>query len=366
MPFQIIRNDITQMAVDAIVNTANPNPEYGSGIDCAVYEGAGKDVLLKARKEIGSVDAGNSVITSGFNLPCKFIIHTVGCAWQDGNNGEEDIVRECYKSAFKLALENNLESIAFPLISSGRYGFPKGIALRIALSEISTFLSENDMDVYLVVFDEKSFELSGELFGGIDSYISQNYVEEKKAQEYEAYFMLPESLDEVTDSDSGPVKNHKRRKSPLFGARAGEAGDGCMPRSCENLFAKPARSLDDCIKNLDKTFMELVFSFADAKGFTDVQVQRQSNLDKKTFSKLKCGNSKNPSKSTALALAVGLELNIDDTKDLLSRAGFALSPCSRRDLIVQYFIEAGVYSIDEINVALFEHDEPLLGSIVKE
>lgn len=366
MPFQIIRNDITQMAVDAIVNTANPNPEYGSGIDCAVYEGAGKDALLKARKEIGSVDAGNSVITSGFNLPCKFIIHTVGCTWQGGNCGEDDVVRKCYQSAFKLALENDLESIAFPLISSGRYGFPKGIALRIALSEISSFLSENDMDVYLVVFDEKSFELSGELFGGVDSYISQNYVEEKHAQEYITYSVMSESRDEENDSDLGLIKNRKRRKSPLLGARAVEDGDGFAPRSFEAEIKMPARSLDDCIKNLDKSFMELVFSFADAKGFTDVQVQRQSNLDKKTFSKLKCGNSKNPSKSTALALAIGLKLNIDDTKDLLSRAGFALSPCSRRDLIVQYFIEAGVYSIDEINVALFEHDEPLLGSIVKE
>lgn len=367
MPFQIVRNDITRMAVDAIVNTANPFPGYGAGTDTAVYQGAGPDELLKDRHEIGFIEQGSSAITPGYNLPAKYIIHTVGCGWQGGNRGEEDIVRKCYQSSFAIAKEQKLESIAFPLLSSGSYGFPKGIALRIALSEISDFLKENDMMVYLVVFDEKSFELSGELFGGIDSYISQNYVAEKEESEYPTYW----HLDGAFAGGVSPNRNRRLGRRVLESAKASECFeedyDECSVQSIiEAPVAKKKKSLDDCIKNLDKTFMELVFSFADEKGFSDVEVQRKANLDKKTFSKLKCGNSKNPSKSTALALAIGLELNIDDTKDLLSRAGYALSPCSKRDLIVQYFIEAEAYDIDAINVALFEHDEQLLGSVAKE
>ena len=324
MPFQIVRNDITKMHVDAIVNTANPKPGYGAGIDSAVYEAAGKDKLLAKRHEIGAIDRGTSVITDGYNLPAKFIIHTVGTPWQGGKAGEEDIIRKCYRSVFDVAVNNNISSLAIPLLASGSYGFPKGIALRIALSEIEAFMSESDMDVYLVVFDEKSVSLSSELYGDIDEYINDNYVEEKNQEEY------PDSYDVCL---SAPVLEEER-------------------------------SLDDVVNNLDKTFMELVFSFADAKGLTDVEVQKKANLDRKAFSKLKCGTTKNPSKSTALALAVALELDLDDTKDLLSRAGLALSPCSKQDVIVQYFIEKKAYDIYEINLALFEHGEQLLGTQV--
>ncbi len=323
MPFQIVRNDITKMQVDAIVNTANPMPGYGSGIDSAVYEVAGKDKLLRKRHEIGAIDQGTSVMTEGYRLPAKYIIHTVGAAWQCGNAGEEDIIRKCYKSVFQIAMENDLTSLAIPLLASGSYGFPKGIALRIALSEIESFMSTSDMEVYLVVFDNKSVSLSSELYGDIEEYISDNYVEEKYQEEYPDLFL--------------------ELCSPLF---------------------EEQRSLDDILNNLGKTFMELVFSFADAKGMTDVDVQKKANLDRKTFSKLKCGTTKNPSKTTALALAIALELNIDETEDLLSRAGLALSPCSKQDVIVQYFIEKEAYDIYEINVALFEHGVPLLGKSV--
>ncbi|MCR5772414.1 MAG: macro domain-containing protein [Butyrivibrio sp.] len=324
MPFQIVRNDITKMQVDAIVNTANPMPEYGAGIDSAVYEAAGKDKLLAKRHEIGAIDRGTSVITDGYNLPAKFIIHTVGTAWKGGKAGEEDIIRKCYRSVFDLAVNNNISSLAIPLLASGSYGFPKGIALRIALSEIEAFMSESDMDVYLVVFDEKSVSLSSEFYGDIDEYINDNYVDEKNQEEYSDSFDL---------CLSAPILDVER-------------------------------SLDDVVNNLDKTFMELVFSFADAKGLTDVEVQKKANLDRKAFSKLKCGTTKNPSKSTALALAVALELDLDDTKDLLSRAGLALSPCSKQDVIVQYFIEKKAFDIYEINLALFEHGEQLLGTQV--
>ena len=179
MPFQIIRNDITKMQVDAIVNPANPMPGYAAGIDSAVYKAAGEEKLLRRRQEIGAIVPGSSFITDGYNLPAKYIIYTVGTAWQGGTSDEETILRKCYRSIFRLALEHHILSLAIPLLASGSYGFPKGIALRIALSEIESFLSENDIELYLVVFDEKSYSLSTELYGDIDEYINKHYVEKR-------------------------------------------------------------------------------------------------------------------------------------------------------------------------------------------
>ena len=375
MPFQIVRNDITKMQVDAIVNTANPFPGYGAGIDTAVYEAAGVDDLLAKRHEIGTVEPGTSFITEGYRLPAKYIIHTVGTSWHGGKEGEEAVIRNCYKSVFTLALENDIESLAIPLLASGCYGFPKGIALRIALSEIESIMSDHDMELYLVVFDEKAFSLSSELYGDIESYISDNYVEEKSQEEYADEIPAERGVPEPSETGSpenillslaGGAASAGRffgkaresiKGSPFHGAAAKSIS------ACEES-AAPAglsRSLEDVVNDLDKTFMELVFSFADSKGMTDVEVQKKANLDRKAFSKLKCGTTKNPSKSTALALAVALELSLDDTKDLLSRAGLALSPCSKQDVIVQYFIEREAYDIFEINIALFEHGEPPLG-----
>ena len=382
MPFQIVRNDITKMHVDAIVNTANPMPGYGAGIDSAVYEAAGKDKLLAKRHEIGAIDRGTSVITDGYNLPAKFIIHTVGTAWQGGKTGEEDIIRNCYRSVFDVAVNNDIASLAIPLLASGSYGFPKGIALRIALSEIEAFMSVSDMDVYLVVFDEKSVFLSSELYGDIDEYINDNYVEEKNQEEYPDSYGRTESVVQRSESFAGGLasigavprflKANKAEKRKKKGSnKKAESIEAAFEDEEEMLSSdmclsapilEEERSLEDVVNNLDKTFMELVFSFADAKGLTDVEVQKKANLDRKAFSKLKCGTTKNPSKATALALAVALELDLDDTKDLLSRAGLALSPCSKQDVIVQYFIEKEAYDIYEINVALFEHGEQLLGT----
>ena len=384
MPFQIVRNDITKMHVDAIVNTANPMPGYGARIDSAVYEAAGKDKLLAKRHGIGPIERGTSVITDGYNLPAKFIIHTVGTAWQGGKTGEEDIIRNCYRSVFDVAVNNDIASLAIPLLASGSYGFPKGIALRIALSEIEAFMSVSDMDVYLVVFDEKSVSLSSELYGDIDEYINDNYVEEKNQEEYPDSYGRTESVVQRSESFAGGLasigavprflkankaqKRQKKGSSKKAGAIEDSFEDEEEMLSSDMCLSAPIleeeRSLDDVVNNLDKTFMELVFSFADAKGLTDVEVQKKANLDRKAFSKLKCGTTKNPSKSTALALAVALELDLDDTKDLLSRAGLALSPCSKQDVIVQYFIEKEAYDIYEINVALFEHGEQLLGKQV--
>lgn len=379
MPFQIVRNDITKMQVDAIVNTANPMPGYGAGIDTAVYEAAGIEDLLAKRHEIGLIDRGQAVITDGYKLPAKHIIHTVGTAWRGGDEGEEDVIRNCYKNVFIVALENNIESLAIPLLASGCYGFPKGIALRIALSEIESFLSAHDMEIYLVVFDDKSFSLSEELYGDIDEYINDNYVDIKTLEEYRGVYYsrddrgfrmptvaqsMPSARNAIGLAGGLSSKRQKRKALKKSAVCSDEAltdlGISEEPMQCASPLV--AKSLDDAVKNLDKTFMELVFSFADERGLTDVEVQKKANLDRKAFSKLKCGTTKNPSKSTALALAVALSLNLDDTKDLLSRAGLALSPCSKQDVIVQYFIEREAYDIYEINIALFEHGEPTLGT----
>ena len=364
MPFQIVRNDITKMKVDAIVNTANPMPEYGAGTDAAVYEAAGTEKLLKERKKIGVIEKGDAAITKGYKLFAKYIIHTVGTPWEGGTVGEEEVIRSCYRSVFRLVVENKIDSLAIPLLASGSYGFPKGIALRIALSEIESFMSEHDIELYLVVFDEKSFSLSSELYDDIDEYISDNYVEEKKKEEY-----FLNSAHYRSFAAPGMAATSAFRKSTGSTASKGvfEEAYTALENISEEASTTPVmgKSLDDVVENLDKTFMELVFSFADEKGFTDVEVQKRANLDRKAFSKLKCGTTKNPSKATALALAVALELSLDDAKDLLSRAGLALSPCSKQDVIVQYFIEREAYDIYEINVALFEHGEQLLGSSVK-
>ena len=374
MPFQIIRNDITKMQLDAIVNPANPMPGYAAGIDSAVYKAAGEAKLFRRRKEIGTVEPGKSFITEGYDLPAKYIIHTVGTAWQGGDSDEETIIRKCYRSIFKLALEYQILSLGIPLLASGSYGFPKGIALRIALSEIESFLSENDIELYLVVFDEKSYSLSRELYGDIDAYIDKHYVEEKISEEYPSANVRGKTSNDDTIRVSSVSGAHtdfdasKRRKKDFAENKALDATTYSEIEELSLAYVSPeqflfseARSLEDAVKNLDKSFMELVFSFADQKGLTDVEVQRKANLDRKAFSKLKCGTTKNPSKSTALALAVALELNLDETKDLLSRAGLALSPCSKQDLIVQYFIERKTHDIYEINLALFEHGESLLG-----
>ena len=369
MPFLIVRNDITKMQVDAIVNPASGLPGYGAGIDKAVYEAAGAEALYKRRAEIGRIECGTSAVTEGFSLPARYIIHTVGCPWRDGLSGEEDIIRSCYRSSFAEATGLGIETLAVPLLASGSFGFPKGIAMSIALSEIKSFLEENDLTIYLVVFDDEAYSLSSERFGDIDAYIDSNYVAEVEEEEYPA------------DDLSGAESPRERRRGGLFKtgrklmaaesmAIREDAAMGAAPAAnfmqamaFADAAPAPAKKLEDVVKNLDKSFMELVFTYADAKGITDVELQKKANINRKAFSKLRCGTTKNPSKATALCFAIALELSLDENKDLLSRAGLALSPCSRQDIIVQYFIEHGAYDLYAVNEALFAHGEPTIGDI---
>jgi len=361
MPYQIVRNDITQMKVDAIVNTANARPGYGAGIDAAVYKAAGEEELLAEREKIGVMEKGTSAVTPGFKLPVKYIIHTVGSPWVDGKSGEEDTLRSCYKSAFALAEKLKVNTLAVPLLASGSFGYPKGIALRVALSELEAFLQESDMTIYLVVFDKRAYELSNELYGDIDSYISEHRVEEKSKEEYKLFSAI-----EPRKNRRGFVGANLRNEA--FVQDFSEMRYACeaeIEDKCDALAAPKAaekQSLEEVIIKKGKTFVELLAFYTDQRGLTDAQLQKKANVDRRTFSKIRCGKTKAPSKITIFAFAIALELNLDETKDLLASAGLAFAPSELTDLIIQYFIEKEIYNVGAINIALFEHDQPCLGA----
>ena len=340
MPFEIVRNDITNMAVDAIVNTANPKPVIGSGTDAGIHAKAGPE-LLEARKKIGSIPVGCSAITPGFGLDAKFVIHTVGPVWQGGGHSEENLLRQCYDSALALALENKCESVAFPLISTGNYGFPKDRALQIAISAFSTFLMEHELQIYLVVFHQDAFRLSEKLFNRVASYIDENYVAAKETAEYGAAF-------------------HRNNRSAYRRRRDMEVRESTaigepMP------YASKAMSLEDMLKQADAGFTETLLKLIDQTGKKDSEVYKKANISKQHFSKIRNNPNYKPTKPTAIALALALELDLDATKDLIGRAGYALTNSSKFDLIIRYFIEQGNYNVVEINLALYEFDQNLLG-----
>ena len=183
MPFKILRNDITNMRVDAIVNTANPRPVIGSGTDSMIHAKAGPG-LLEARRAIGDIRVGHATETPAFGLDAKIVIHTVGPVWQGGGHGEEELLRSCYDKSLELAAERGCRSVAFPLISAGNYGFPKDRALQVAISAFSAFLMEREMEIFLVVFDRKAYRLSEQLFRDVESYIDQHFVDVCEAAVY--------------------------------------------------------------------------------------------------------------------------------------------------------------------------------------
>lgn len=395
MAFQIVRNDITKISADAIVNTANPEPTFMAGTDAAVYMAAGAEKLLAERRKIGVIEEGEVAVTPAFDLDAKYIFHTVGPVWQGGDKGEKDTVKNCYENCLKKAVELNIGSIAFPLISTGVYGFPKADALIIATTVFSEFLADHEMDITLAVFDNESFVLSGRIFAGINEYIDEHYVENKTDEEYgfagasvsgaalnvesyrafrdESFDAAEEVAEDALEAEEAPVEK-PRLRGHLRGltnrknySRAEERSAMEIPAEAEPVAAmgaapaKKKRSLDDVMKNLTETWSESLLRLIDEKGFTDVEVYKRANVDRKLFSKIRTDKYYQPKKSTALGFVLALKLNIDEAKDFLGRAGYAFSPSSKTDLIVQYFIENEVYEIMTINLALYEHNEPLLG-----
>lgn len=336
MPFEIIRQDITRMHTDAIVNAANSALSPGGGVCGAIFRAAGLLKLTGACMKLGSCETGSAVITPGFNLPAKYVIHAVGPKWKGGQRGEEALLAGAYLSSLRLAQEHECQSIAFPLISSGIYGYPKDQALAVAVGAIRTFLEHNDMQVYLVLFDRDSLTAGQSRFSQLRSFIDDRYVDAHyiPRERSEARFAMPmaESLEE----------------------------SAYMP-SAAPVMAAPKRSLSDLLNRMDETFSRMLLRLIDEKGMTDVEVYKRANLDRKLFSKLR-KDGYNPSKPTVLALAIALELNLDQTKDFLARAGFALSPSSKFDVIIEYYITNGIYDIYEINEALFAFDQRLLSA----
>lgn len=339
MPLEIVRNDITKMRVDAIVNAANSRLQQGGGVCGAIFAAAEADKLQTECDRIGHCPVGSAVITDGYALHAKRIIHAAGPVWQGGTYNEEALLSSCYTNSLNLALEHELNSIAFPLISSGIFGYPKDEALRVAITAIGSFLLKHEMMVYLVVFDKAAYTLSDKLFKSIVSYIDDNYVEKRTARRRQSDDEILHQIHEMKSSDT----------------------DGYFSEPIMASSSAP-RNLDDVVNHISESFTEMLLRLTDESGKTDPEVYKRANLDRKLFSKIRSNLKYKPSKNTALALAVALELNIDQTADLLRRAGYALSPSSRFDLIVKYFIGEGNYNIFEINEALFAFDESLLGA----
>lgn len=367
MPLRIIRNDISKVSADAIVNSANPMPICGGGAEFHIYNAAGHAELLAAREKIGPLDVAEIAVTPAFALNAKYIIHTVGPVWNGGKSGEFLVLANCYRGALEKAKELGCTSIAFPLISSGVYRFPKDSALKIALTSINEFLQANEMDVMLVVFDRKAFEVSEELSDDIQSFINDNYVQDRRSEvlgyvrnRWNARSRASiEEFNELCDLELEEPRSLNLEESC-------EAPDESDAESCleKNSFAicDADGSLEDIIAKTGETFCDKLFSLIREKKQDDVEIYKKANLDRKHFSKIRSNVNYRPTKKTALALAIALKLNLEETNDLLARAELALSPANKGDLIVIYFINHQKYDIWELNSMLFKFGQPTLGA----
>lgn len=330
MPLIMVRNDITKMCVDAVVNAANSTLAGGGGVDGAIHRAAGKR-LLEECLTLGGCETGKAKVTAGYKLPAKYVIHTVGPVWRGGKKGEEELLRSCFRESLRLAVEKGCESVAFPLISAGVFGYPADKVIQVAVDEITSFLFKNEMIVYLVVYDKKSYILSEKLFDDISQYIDDTYVEEH------------------TD---------RREESRRLQMYEPEDKDCALPPPC--CCSVPA-SLDDRLKELDESFSQMLLRKIDERGIKDSECYKKANIDRKLFSKIRNDINYKPSKPTVIAFAIALELSLAETEDMLRKAGFALSHSNKFDVIVEYFLKKKEYNIFRINEALFEFDQSLLG-----
>ena len=402
MSFKIVRNDITKMNTEAIVNTANARAIVGTGCDSAIYNAAGYDELLAYRKEkIGAVPEGEAFITPGFNLKAEYIIHAVSPMYINGDSGEEVKLRSCYRKSLQLAREYSIRTIAFPLISTGGFGYPKEEGLRIAVDEINSFLDRYDMQIYLVVFDDKTTALGEKIYPDLEEYIDQNYVESKRNEEYgdalseskmafsnavladrtpckreerpgrglRDIFKKPSSkssikkdtgyadFDECEEDSDFPDSTQGISGNETFGAALFAAK---MPESPVPFGEEHESRLEERIKHLSDTFSQYLLYLIQDKNMENAEVYKRAIVDKKTFSKIKNNVNYHPQKLTALCLCVGAKLNLDESKDLLARAGYALSPCDMTDIIFSYFIENEIYDMIELDIQLEEHGLPCI------
>ena len=399
MPFHIVRADITKLNVDAIVNAANPSLLGGGGVDGAIHRAAGPE-LREYCAGLGGCAVGRAKRSPGFRLPAKWVIHTVGPVWCGGGRNEEALLSACYQNALALALESGCGSVAFPLISAGAYGYPKDQALQVAVREIGAFLLEHEMEVTLAVYDEASFRLSGRLFSEIRSYLDRYYVVPRSeatnalGREWALESMAQQAAHAAPAASSRPPAApqqaayaaypaaarpaeppvHKKARRSLLPRRrkqkAEDAAEAPAYREEELSYSfsgaameapRPA-ALDERLKCLDESFSQMLLRKIDEKGMTDAACYKRANVDRKLFSKIRSDPQYRPSKPTAIAFAVALELPLAETRELLMKAGFALSRSNKFDVIIEYFISSGNYDIFEINEALFAFDQNLLGA----
>ncbi|WP_026491424.1 macro domain-containing protein [Butyrivibrio sp. XPD2002] len=417
MPFSIIRNDITKVKADAIVNTANSDVAIGDGVDAAIYKAAGEEKLFAARREIGVLEPGEVGITPAFNLDAKYIIHASGPWWEGGGKGEAELLRKCYDKALILAAENGCESIAFPLLATGTYGFPKELGIQIAVDAFTEFLLEHEMEITLVVFGEYAYHVSGKIFDDVKSFIDEEYVSAALEDEYQ-YDGIPEesmeymqcaaafsdadmNSDDSEESDEeeefdedweeepsdlsdeiglpeldyiktqGSPREKSKNKRGIFAdamkamsaARTGKAKESALMAAAydecqaEIMFgaAKESQSLDDALKEMyTDSFEKHLQQLINKKGLKNSEIYAAANISKQYFSKLLKGQVK-PSKEKVLSLAVGLRLNLDETVDFLRLAGYALSPISQTDVVVKYFIIHEDYNVMKIDITLFDY-----------
>lgn len=403
MPFKIIRDDITRVHADAIVNSANPRPVCGGGTDAAIYEAAGYPELLAARREIGPIPRGAAAVTGAFRLPAKYIIHTVGPKWLGGGEGEAATLASCYESSLALAKSLQCESIAFPLISAGSYHFPRELALSVATETIARFLEENEMQVTLVVFDRRTFVISSELTADIESFIDEHYAYSKSRREYGRRRRFEEELfeEELMHRRFGAAPRAKEADpalelrvrpepreedaAPALEIRAcpeptpEDAGPALEIRACpaprevkpgvsgyvipKKPKAPPEPTIDEILSELkEDTFQQRLFRLIDARGLKDPVVYKRANIDRKLFSKIRSNADYHPTKETVFSLAIALRLSLEETRDLLARANLAFSPASQFDLIIEYFISKQNYDVCCINAVLFKYGEDQLGA----
>lgn len=361
MPLQIIRNDITQMAVDAIVNATDIYLSGSGGVDREIHKAAGMKMELACRR-LHSCETGEVKITAGYDLPCKYVIHTVGSVWHGGNDHELQVLARCYDNALHLAQKHHCRTVAFPVVSSGTFGFPKDLAIRTATNTIQDFLLKNEMTVYLVVYDSESFGISARLFANIQQYIDDHSIDKKARESW--------------DNLSHPLREAETSGSASLASEA--YLDSYAPRPCAALPEEPPAKrrrlstlfpalkekpdLKDYLSQLDEGFRGMLLRLIDEKGMTDAECYKKANIDRKLFNKIKNQADYKPSKPTVVAFAIALELPLEQTKEMLSKAGFSLSHSSKFDLIIEYFIQQGNYNIFEINEALFSFDQNLLGN----
>lgn len=364
MPLQIIRNDITKVEADAIVNTANPRPIIGNGTDSAIHAAAGAE-LLAARQHIGDIAVGSAAATPAFLLPAKYVLHTVCPSWIDGEHGEEEQLLEAYQSALALAERLDCRSVAFPLLSAGCYAFPNDVALSIALRAFTDHLLEHDLEIILALFNAEAFGLADTIFDDLKSYVDDNYVDDRLEQEYR-YAARPHPLASMPASGSGhAAPKHSKRQNIFSRFRPKEDKAESESECMADMALAPPPSLKDILDQQEPTFSDYLLDLIEERGGKASDVYKRAEVSKQLYSKIISNKDYQPTKNTVLQLAIGMQLDLPQTKALLKRAGYALTRSSKTDLVVQYYIERKIYNVTFINAALDDCGLPLLKTGLK-